>query len=273
MDGGMSGAVTEQSFLPGLVSITFRQLSAREVLSLAAQNGMCGIEWGGDVHVPHGDLETAGEVARLTAEAGLQVAAYGSYYRFEDGLPGASGAGPAFAEVLETAAVLGAPAIRVWAGTRGPAQTPPAVRAALVRRARECAGAAAARGLELHLEFHAETLTETPESTEALLEEIGHPAVRTLWQPPLQMAPRERLAGLRRLKDRVANLHCNHFAQDPWPDIHPLAEGSEEWRTYLSDLAPLAKGRWVLLEHVRDHSPDAFREDAAALRALFSKPC
>jgi hypothetical protein len=51
-------------------------------------------------------------VRQQTLEAGLQIAAYGSYYRLGTGqLP--------FQSVLETAISLGAPTIRVWAGTVG----------------------------------------------------------------------------------------------------------------------------------------------------------
>src|SRR6185312_7605034 len=104
---------------PGLVSITFRALTPAEVIALVRQAGLRGIEWGGDIHVPHGDAGRAREVRGLTQGAGLQVAAYGSYYKAgvsED-------AGLAFGRVLETAVTLGAPVIRVWAGGAGSAAT------------------------------------------------------------------------------------------------------------------------------------------------------
>jgi 3-dehydroshikimate dehydratase len=88
----------------GLVSITFRQLSPAEIAALAAQAGLEAIERGGDV-------EEARAVRRTTEDAGLQVAAYGAYYRVghEEPCP--------FAEVLETAVAL----------TRGLAQGAPLV--------------------------------------------------------------------------------------------------------------------------------------------------
>ncbi len=64
-------------FLPGLVSITFRQLTAAEIIALMTQAGLAAIEWGGDIHVPHGDEAQARAVARMGADAGLHVAAYG----------------------------------------------------------------------------------------------------------------------------------------------------------------------------------------------------
>src|SRR6185312_13188931 len=97
---------------PGLVSITFRALTPAEVIALARQAGLRGIEWGGDIHVPHGNGARAREVKEMTAEAGLTVAAYGSYYRAGQ----ADSSGLTFDAVLETALELGAPLIRVWAG-------------------------------------------------------------------------------------------------------------------------------------------------------------
>src|SRR3954469_7051647 len=98
----------------GLVSVTFRPLSPQHVVELVRQAKLDAIEWGGDIHVPHGDVAAAREVWTMTLDAGLAVAAYGSYYRAgvseTDGLP--------FARVLETAVQLAAPTIRVWAGSK-----------------------------------------------------------------------------------------------------------------------------------------------------------
>src|SRR5215211_4654031 len=115
----------------GLVSITFRQLAPREIVELAAAAGLRGIEWGGDIHVPAGDLQAARRVRQLTADAGLQVLAYGSYFRFQPGT--------AFEPVLETALALGAPLIRVWAGNQASAEADAAVRATIVAESRRIA--------------------------------------------------------------------------------------------------------------------------------------
>jgi 3-dehydroshikimate dehydratase len=57
--------------LPGLCSVSFRALPAAEVAERAAAAGLSAIEWGGDVHVPAGDLAMARAVARLSAGHGL----------------------------------------------------------------------------------------------------------------------------------------------------------------------------------------------------------
>ncbi|HNC24059.1 MAG TPA: sugar phosphate isomerase/epimerase, partial [Opitutaceae bacterium] len=97
---------------PGLVSVTFRALTPTQIVALVRQAGLRGIEWGGDIHVPHGNLARAREVREMTQEAGLSVAAYGSYYRAAQ----SEADGLAFEHVRATAVELGAPTIRVWAG-------------------------------------------------------------------------------------------------------------------------------------------------------------
>ena len=66
---------------PGLVSITYRQCSPEQIIALCRDNNLSAVEWGGDVHVPHGDLETAVKVAGMTRAAGLCMPSYGTYYK------------------------------------------------------------------------------------------------------------------------------------------------------------------------------------------------
>src|SRR4051812_32305936 len=68
-------------FRTGLCSVTLRRLAVPEVLAAAAAAGLECIEWGGDIHVPPGDSALARQVGAATADAGLQVASYGSYFR------------------------------------------------------------------------------------------------------------------------------------------------------------------------------------------------
>ena len=133
----------------GLVSISFRELSVEQIIQLVSENGIQGIEWGGDVHVPHGDLKTAQSVARLTGEAGLEVASYGSYYRFDECDPDSDQEGPDMLSVIETAEALDAPAIRVWAGRKSPGKISPQSKQAIAERGHQFAEEASARGIRL----------------------------------------------------------------------------------------------------------------------------
>jgi hypothetical protein len=152
----------------GLVSITFRQLSPREIIRLVVQAGLEGIEWGGDIHIPHGDLVRAREVRRMAAEAGLRIAAYGSYFRV-----GHEDSGP-FKVVLETALELEAPLIRVWAGTQETDMADAAYFQRVVKDSRRIAELSAQAGIRIAYEFHANTLTDTNEAARKLLNTGSH---------------------------------------------------------------------------------------------------
>ena len=93
----------------GLTSISFRGKTCTEVIGLAKKAGLDGIEWGGDVHVPPENEEGAAQVGQMTREAGLEVLSYGSYYRLCQGTD--------FHPFLRAAKALGAPMIRIWAGS------------------------------------------------------------------------------------------------------------------------------------------------------------
>jgi sugar phosphate isomerase/epimerase len=241
---------------PGLVSVTFRQLAPREVAKLAAAAGLRGIEWGGDIHVPHGDLQAARDVRQITADAGLQVLAYGSYFRF---LPG-----EAFEPVLETAVALGAPLIRVWAGNQPSDVASPAARAAIMAESRRIAQLASQAGLVVAYEFHAGTLTDTTASALALLEAAE--GMRTLWQPPHEIDVPAQLASLRAILPWLANVHAFTW-RGPARERRPLAEGAELWQPALQILSHSGRDHAVLLEFVAGDDPRNLLRDAATLNA------
>jgi sugar phosphate isomerase/epimerase len=256
---------------PGLVSVTFRQLPPERIVTLAAEAGLASIEWGGDVHVPHGDVSRARDVRRFTADAGLMISAYGSYYR-----AGVSqGQGLSFGPVVETAAELGAPVVRVWAGVAGSRESDDASRRAVADDlARVCDDASRLK-LGIALEFHADTLTDTAESALALIREVDKPNLTSFWQPPNGMATVEALRGLQLLLRHVRNLHVFHW----WPDRHhrlALADGVDRWRRYLAAAGAAAgeaarEARHASLEFVVGDDVDAFRRDAAILLRLVSE--
>lgn len=238
----------------GLVSVTFRQLEPRAVVELAAACGLQAIEWGGDIHVPHGDLETARRVRRLTADYGLRVAAYGSYYR--------CGPDEAWQPVLETAVALDAPLIRVWAGDRPSAEAGDEYREALAADGRRIAQSAAAHGIAVAYEFHADTLTDTLPSTLALLGAAE--GMRTLWQPPVGQPVEQQLDTLRQLLPWLANVHVFSWRGARHERL-PLADGAQLWQPALSVLAGSGREHGVLLEFVAGDQPEQLRRDAATL--------
>jgi sugar phosphate isomerase/epimerase len=244
---------------PGLVSITFRQLSPTEIIDLVTQAHLVGIEWGGDVHVPQGDVATARLVRQQTLDAGLQVAAYGSYYRMSH-----EETGP-FDAVLECAVALGAPTIRVWAGRQGSDKADGAYWQAVIDDSRRIADLAAAHGITIAYEFHANTLTDTGTSARTLLERVAHANVRSYWQPPRGSTLEENLANIDAITPWLDNIHVFQW-QRMSGEREALAVGAAEWRPYLATVRALPGDRFALLEFVQDDAPAAFLRDAATLR-------
>lgn len=258
-------------FQAGLVSVTFRSKSPQEIVELARRAGLECIEWGGDVHVPHGDLQRAREVRRLTGAAGLRVSSYGSYYRAwpEEPCP--------FEQVLETALELGAPLVRIWAGKTGSSGAPPEHYSRVAEQAHRAAELAAEAGAAVALEYHNDTLTDTIGSALALVKEVAHPNLGLYWQPRPELSVEQNLAALRALLPWLRCLHVFHWQVDaghPGGYIRrPLAEGAAGWKQYLSAAAegseplPASVPLPGLLEFVREDREDALLEDAASLKA------
>lgn len=245
--------------VPGLVSVTFRALQPRAVVELAAQAGLAGIEWGGDVHAPHGDTARAEEVRRLTEQAGLRVLAYGSYFRCEPGEP--------FEPVLASALALGAPLVRVWAGSVPSAEIGDAARAALVAEARRAVELAGQAGMRVAFEHHDNTLTDSTASALELLHEV--PGARTLWQPPHHLTHAERIESLRALLPWLENVHVFWWEQRA---RKPLAEGERLWRDVVDVLRAEGRERAALLEFVQGDDPQQLLRDAAVLRRWLQEP-
>ena len=252
----------------GLVSVTFRQLSTREIVSLVRKSGLECIEWGGDIHVPHGDTKAAYETGRMTRDAGIETVSYGSYYRaFEsenDSLP--------FSKVLDTAIALGSPMIRIWAGARSPDKADEDYRELVIEDTLRVAELAAAENIGIVFEYHSGTLTETPASTIDLLEKIDHPNVRTCWQTCKQADPDARLHSLKTVLPHLANVHVFNWKVEDGKTLRlPLAEGKDEWKRYIEIMSGSSGRRYALLEFVRDDDPEVFLEDSRTLSRIIEE--
>lgn len=249
----------------GLCSITFRDRSIDEVIDLARQGGIRGIEWGGDVHVPPGELEHARAVSQKTEAAGLSICAYGSYYRCDE-------ESASFADILETADALGAPIIRVWAGQQESDTASATYRAEVVERLRRAVISARELNITIALEYHRKTFTDTQASAHKLIQEVGLPDLKLLWQPRTGGVFENDLVELEAALPHLAHVHCFNWGPAGRKDACPLLDGAAQWRQYLKIVQKIDSERFVILEFVKDDSPDQFLEDAKVLHSLINGP-
>lgn len=249
------------SILPGLCSITLRELTVENVISAAKEAGLQGIEWGADRHVTPGDLDAAAEVGRHCLDAGILCPSYGTYV-----MAGHSTQSEV-AAACETAAALGATNVRVWAPFGVTPSSTRAERAGIGAALSEAADLAASRGLTMSLEFHPGTLTENAVSTLVLLAEVDRPNVFTYWQPDPALDDSAALSELSAVANDLSHLHVFSWG-DGIHDRLALLDGEDIWRPALSTAH--RAGRWkrdrfAFLEYVRDDSLDQLRRDASTL--------
>lgn len=247
----------------GLVSISFRELSGKELVDVCVANGIDAIEWGADVHAPATNLEKVRELKEYCVEKGILCPSYGSYYHI--GVATHEG-NIEFSKLLEAAKILGATTIRIWPSKTASADATPEFLEECAKELQKICGLAEKEGITLAFEYHWNTLTDTAESTLRLIEKTGVSNLKTYWQPNYNRTPTEHLEEIKRLKGHIANVHT-YF----WEGRTrlPFAEGEEVWRSYIR----LLKEHNVpfMFEHLKDDSLNQLAEDTVVLKKLLAE--
>ena len=244
----------------GLISVSFRALSPEEIIDLTVRSGLSCIEWGADVHVP--DADAARRVGQRTRQAGLSVSSYGSYFRVgEDDLT-------AFPALVENAAALGAPIIRVWAGRRAPKDADAAYYQRVLSDTQTICDLAQSHGIRICFEYHPNTLTEDCTLARRLILESGKENLHLYWQPNPTLSVAENCDELRTVLPYVINVHV--FAWKTDYSRLPLESGCSAWNQYFKILKTARQMPDAFLEFVLDDDPAQLLQDAAVLRRIFA---
>jgi 3-dehydroshikimate dehydratase len=248
------------AIVPGLCSVTFRQLRVDEIVTVAARAGLRAVEWGADVHVPPGDVDLAADVREQCTAVGLACPSYGSYF-FAGKSPDDE-----IDPLLANAGALGASTVRVWApGDPRPQywhESAPVVEAL----ARAC-DRAAEHGLTIAVEFHPNTLTATARSTRELLADVDRTNLRTYWQPMPGATTLHALTEIDPVLSHLQNLHVFSWNDDS--SRLPLVAHEDLWRSVLAKAAeqPDERTLYAYLEFVEGDDPSVLPRDAAVLRS------
>lgn len=245
--------------IPGMVSATFKDLSIEEVLSIMGKADLKVIEWSENHHIEAGNLSMAREVASKTADKGIDIAGYGSYYRLGKGMD--------IRVSLDAASAMGCTQMRIWAGSKASADVTADERQTLVDELDEALEIAGSYGIILNLEWHKDTLTDTNESGFELLKQVDNPWLRTLWQPTQALSFDQRAEGLEMVVPYLSYLHVYYWDET---GRRPFSEGIEHWRRYFSLLDEKSVYP-ALLEFVKGNTEEQFLMDAKALKELIEK--
>ena len=240
----------------GLVSVSFRDLSPKEVIDAAVAVGLKWIEWGSDVHAPCTDIARLEEIARLQKEAGVACSSYGTYYRLgkdttED-----------IHDYIKGAKILGTNILRLWCGTKSSADYTPEELEAVYAQGRELAKIAEEEDVILCLECHGWSLTDDAQSALGLMKAVNSPAFQMYYQPYQHRSFEGNIQYARLLAPYVHHLHVFNWAGD---DRFPLREGLDQWKAYLDCFEG---PRTLLLEFMPDNRVETLPEEANALFEL-----
>lgn len=237
----------------GLVSISFRKHTAKEILLAASEAKLSLIEWGGDVHSPHGDKEAAERIAKLSAEYGIGIAEYGSYYIIGQSEP------ELFDKVLLSARTLGTKTIRVWPGSGVASDTiSTADYENYVADARRIC--LAAPDMTLALECHPKSLTDEYHTALQFLRDVGCENLRMFWQPNQHRPLDYNLDSIKALLPYIVSVHVFSWVRK---SKLPLAAGEENWKKYIELLS--VKDINYMLEFMHDDNIETLKESAKTL--------
>lgn len=243
----------------GLVSVSFRPHSPEEIVRAVKEAGLTCIEWGSDVHAPHGDAARLEEIVRLQREYGVSCCSYGTYFRAGvtplDELEG----------YIDAAKTLGTDILRIWCGAKSGAEMDAHGKEALIDECRKAAEIAEKRGVVLCTECHRSTLTERLGDALYLMRKVDSPALRTYWQPFQWESVENNILYAETMACYIKHIHVFQWKNN---DKFPLNEGITEWQRYLEVLpAP----RTLLLEFMPDNRIESLKSEAEALRLIASK--
>ena len=243
-------------FYPGLVSISFRDHSAKKLILTAHKLGLNFIEWGSDIHAPYNDPTQLDNIAVLQTQYGVSCCSYGTYFRL--------GHAPT-SELLyyiHAAKKLGTNILRLWAGRKKASDCTEAERKHLFQQCKEAAALAEQYDVIICLECHRRSYTETKEGALELMQEINSPNFRMYWQPNPDISLEDNLDYVTALSPYITHVHVFNWSADL---RYPLEDGMDAWKQYLS---VLSGEHHLLLEFMPDDRIQSLAGEAEALLEL-----
>ncbi|MCK5812499.1 MAG: sugar phosphate isomerase/epimerase [Clostridiales bacterium] len=246
----------------GLVSISFRDLTTDEVIKLVNKSKLAAIEWGGDIHVPHGNISIAKDVYKKCKEHNIVCPSYGSYYKvgtYENPME-------EFKKVINCALELHSNTIRIWAGIKGTKDSNNVYFNKVVMECQKLCDLASEVNLTISFEYHSNTLTDNASDTKKILKSINRKNIYTYWQPSVGKTINENCDDINKLIGNITNVHVFHW------DIRKrlsLQEGIKAWEKYLSILCN--SNRYYLLEFIKDNDINQYIKDSKTLKDLLNE--
>lgn len=244
----------------GIVSVSFRKLTAEEIIKATADCGLKAIEWGSDIHVPSGDIETAKRVKKMTEDAGLICGSYGTY--FGDFIETEASEEDIMPYIL-TAEALGVKDLRVWAGYKWSWEASPEHFNMIVKTMQKACDLAAEKGMNICFEYHRHSLTDNRFAANHLIEKINRSNAKLYWQYNPCITHEENLLELKMVLPHLTNVHVACSTYDF--KMCELKEGKKLWKDYMKVIRSSGRDHNLYIEFVKGGTLEQMKKDAKTL--------
>lgn len=265
-----------------LCTIAFRERLLEDAINIAQQIGFDGVEiWGREPHISENFDERRVRAARkMIEDRNLEICGLGSYLRFRGGAaPDEEDDSPDLPSVLHTARVLGAPTVRVWAGSCPSARARKRDWKLCVQELQDACEKAANVGADIAVEMQSGTFADTAASANRLLDDVAAPNLKLNYQPGNGLPPEDPVKRLRSVVHRLASVRVRNYDRllsdpDDRQYIVPLAEGVFDYRKLISILREADFEGYIGVEAISAKASDkvdALKAEYEYLRALLTE--
>lgn len=244
------------SYSLGLVSISFRDHSAKEILEAMKKSGLSVIEWGSDIHAPKDDINKLREIVKMQNEYDIECCSYGTYFNL--GVDDVA----ELEDYIKAAKLLGTDILRLWCGNKGSAEYSESEAAFLFEECKKAAKIAQEHNVKLCLECHNWTYTDTKESALSLIKAVNSKHFLMYWQPNQFRTVEENINYATALSPYTEHLHVFNWKEK---QKFPLCDGVDTWQKYLKCFE---KDKTLLLEFMPDGEIASLEAESAALKRM-----
>lgn len=240
----------------GLVSVSFRSNSPYEIITAMRHAGLSCIEWGSDIHAPCDDTERLDSLRTLCRDNGISVSSYGTYFRIGQNKPGE------LETYIKAADRLGTDVLRLWCGDKPYRAYAQDEFSRLVEECHSLEKTARKAGVQLCMECHNGTVTETIDGALRLMDSVNSPFFSMYWQPNQNHTVSENLQYAKAAAPFIKHIHVFN-----WHDggRYPLSEAENIWKQYLNEIGG---DHTLLLEFMPDDRIETLDREAQSLCRL-----
>ena len=240
----------------GLVSISFREHSAQEILEAMKKTKLSVIEWGSDIHAPKDDIKNLETLAKMQEKYGVKCCSYGTYFNLGvDNTAELEG-------YIRAAKILGTDILRLWCGNKGSAEYSENETQFLLEECKKAAKIAEKHNVKLCLECHNWTYTDTKESALTLIETVNSKHFLMYWQPNQFRTMEENINYATALSPYTEHLHVFNWKEK---QKFSLGDGIDIWKEYLKCFE---KDKTLLLEFMPDGQIASLESESVALKKI-----